>query len=354
MTLLNASALFAALGVLVPIVIHLHRKRKARVIEWPAMQFLTNTLASRRRGLALENLLLLFVRCLVILLFVLAMAQPLLPSGGSLPLVASFVLLTGGLIGLAVAVIRSLSVRTRVVGLVTAISLLAGAAATFRIDPEEFTSPTENCDLVIILDETSSMLIEEQQESEEERQSRFADAVEQALALVDTLSGSSTVGIIRCGPVVETIEGSPFDDLPAVRTLLTELRPTGGGANASEAIEQAVELAMKGRNPLKQVVLFTDDQLRTWESFEDSPSLQTPEPKAADAVGSEDAADGEEPDESRVHLAVHLAKLPEQTVNVSVVGTRVEATVPAVGIRGFCCIWLTECETHWLKTSFSW
>ena len=148
---------------------------------------------------------------------------------------------------------------------------------------------------------------------------------------MDTLSGSSTVGIIRCGPVVETIEGSPFDDLPAVRTLLTELRPTGGGANASEAIEQAVELAKKGRNPLKQVVLFTDDQLRTWESFEDSPSLQMPEPKAADAVVSEDAADGEEPGESRVHLAVHLANLPDRTVNVSVVGTRVEATVPAVG-----------------------
>ena len=48
MTLLNASALFATSALLVPIIIHLNRKRKAKVIEWPAMQFLQNTMASRR------------------------------------------------------------------------------------------------------------------------------------------------------------------------------------------------------------------------------------------------------------------------------------------------------------------
>ena len=342
MTLLNASALFAACGLLVPIVIHLHRKRKAKIIEWPAMQFLTNTMASRRRGLALENLLLLLVRCLVILLFVLAMAQPLLPSGGLLPVVVSFVLLIGGLIGLTVATIRFLTWRSRVAGIVAAVILLAGAAATFNVDPEDFSSPTENCDLVIVLDETSSMLLEEQQE-EAQQQSRFTDAVDEALILVDQLSGSSTVSIIRCGPVIETIDGSPIRDLPAARKLLVELQPTGGGANTNDAIEQAVELAKKGPNSRKQVVFFTDDQLITWESFEEGRSLQMPAADVVDAGQAvnagqpvdagqpEDAADEDKQDESRVHLAVHLTKLPQLAANISVVNARIESPVPAVG-----------------------
>lgn len=332
MTLLNASALFAAVGILVPIIIHLHRKRKARIVEWPAMQFLRNTLASRRRGLALENLLLLLVRCLVIMLFALAMAQPLLPSGGSVQLAASLALMTGGLVGLAVASIRSLTPRTRVAGFVAASALLTGAAATLHIHPEDFNSPTQNCDLVIVIDETSSMLMESQQgteHQEDQHESRFTHAVDEALLLVDQLSGSSTVSIVRCGPVIETLTGSPFRDLPAAATLLAELRPTGGGANTSDAIEQAVALAKKGPNPFKQVVLFTDDQLRTWESLDELPSLQAPPVNSGTAVTSD--AEEEKQDDRNVHLAVHLAKLPDRVVNVSVVDIRIESPVSAVG-----------------------
>lgn len=331
MTLLNASALFAACSLLVPIFIHLHRKRKAQVVEWPAMQFLTHTLACRHRGLALENLLLLFVRCLVILFFVLAMAQPLVPSAAApFQLVASLLMMTGGLLGLTVAVIRSLAFRNRVAGIVAAAMLLTGAATTLKTDPEDFSSPTENCDLVIVLDETSSMLMDEQQD-EARQKSRFADAVDEALLLVDRLSGSSTVGIVRCGPVVETIEGAPFRDLPAARRLLTVLKPTGGGASTGEAIDQAIALADKGPNSRKQVVLFTDDQLSTWESFEESGSLQMTTQRAVRVDTSEDAAEEEKHNEGRVHLAVHLANLPAPMVNVSVVSTRIKSPVPAVG-----------------------
>ncbi|MEP3481586.1 MAG: BatA domain-containing protein, partial [Fuerstiella sp.] len=330
MTLLNASAFFAALGLLVPIVIHLHRKRKARIVEWPAMQFLTNTMASRRRGLSLENLLLLFVRCLVILLFALAMAQPLLPSAGSLPLVASFVMMTGGLMGLVAGMIRSLTLRIRIAGIVAAVVLLTATAVTLQLDPDDFTSPTENCDLVIVLDETSSMLMTDQT-AEDQQQSAFAHSVDQAMMLVDQLSGSSTVIIMRCGPVIETIDGSPFRDLPAARKLLVEIQATGGGANTNDAIERAIELAKRGPNSRKQVVLFTDDQLKTWESFEETRSFQISADNTLHENVPEDVAQAEKSAESRVHLAVHLAKLPQHAANVSVVGVRVESPVPAVG-----------------------
>ena len=340
MTLLNASALFAAIGLLVPIVIHLHRKRKARVIEWPAMQFLTNTMASRRRGLALENLLLLFVRCLVIALFVLAVARPLMPANSSLPVIGALVLMTGGLIGLAVAVIRSFKFRTRVAGSVAAIVLLGGAAATIGFDPGDLTSPTGNCDLVIVLDETSSMLVKAEH-SDDPQASPFAAATHEALRLVDQLSGSSTVSIVRCGPVIETMEGSPFRDLRAARKLLAELQPTGGGASTGGAVDQAIALAKKGPNAHKQVVLFTDNQLKTWESFEESRRQHATLPLGES--GSQ-ARSGPSPSpglrrsqreggtlDDRVHLAVHLANLPEHAANISVVNTRIKSAVPAVG-----------------------
>lgn len=328
MTLLNAPALFAAAGLLVPILIHLHRKRKAQVVEWPAMQFLANTLATRRRGLALENLLLLFVRCVVIMLFVLAVARPILPEGNALRLVGFFLLATGGLIGLAAALTRTLAGRIRVAGAVAAGLLLCVAVFTLNMKPEELASPTANCDLVLVLDESSSMLTDGEEES------RFASAVSEAQALVDRLSGSSTVGIVRCGPVIETVAGSPFRDLPAASTSLSELRPRGGGATTKEAIDRAFALARKGPNAFKQVVLFTDDQLQAWESLDGNGFAQTASTasdETADGSDAEDDTDAGEAEDATVHLAIHRASLPKHAVNVSVVSTRIDSPVLAVG-----------------------
>lgn len=333
MTLLHLSSLFAAVGILVPIAIHLHRKRRARVVAWPAMQFLTQTLASRRRGLSVENLLLLFVRCSVILLFALAMAQPLLPDGRSLSVVGSLLLLTGGIFGITLAVIRFFARRTRMVGLATGIVLLTAAAATLRSSPQNFSSPTEHCDLVIVLDETSSMLMTERQA--QDASSPFARAVDEAISLVGQLSGSSTVAIVRCGPVVETLEGGPFRDLSAAEKRLAELRPTGGGANTSEALDQAVALAQKGPNSLKQVVLFTDTQLSVWESLEQSRWLSSTtvdhDPaRAQNAAQTTTQTEPKPETDERVPLAVQLARLPDQAANISVSDIRVDSPVPAV------------------------
>ncbi|MFN9035612.1 MAG: BatA domain-containing protein, partial [Planctomyces sp.] len=81
MTLLNSFALVASSALIVPIIIHLRRHRKVRIVDWPAMQFLSQSMLIRRRGLRLEEFLLLFLRCLIILLFALAMARPVIPPG---------------------------------------------------------------------------------------------------------------------------------------------------------------------------------------------------------------------------------------------------------------------------------
>src|ERR687891_655407 len=67
-----AGAIFAA-G---PVIIHLLNRRRYRVVQWAAMDFLKEAMQRNRRILHLRDLLLLALRTLCVLLFGLAMARP--------------------------------------------------------------------------------------------------------------------------------------------------------------------------------------------------------------------------------------------------------------------------------------
>ena len=49
MTFLNWTILFGLIGIAIPIIIHLLNRRRAKTVEWGAMQFLLASLASRNR-----------------------------------------------------------------------------------------------------------------------------------------------------------------------------------------------------------------------------------------------------------------------------------------------------------------
>jgi hypothetical protein len=69
-------ALAAAVGaVSVPIIIHLLNRRRFKVVTWAAMRFLLAAERKNTRRMRLEQIILLAVRCLLILLIVLAMAS---------------------------------------------------------------------------------------------------------------------------------------------------------------------------------------------------------------------------------------------------------------------------------------
>jgi hypothetical protein len=73
-------ALAAAAGaVSVPIIIHLLNRRRFKVVTWAAMRFLLAAQRKNSRRMRLEQLILLAVRCLLVLLLVLAMAS-LMPT----------------------------------------------------------------------------------------------------------------------------------------------------------------------------------------------------------------------------------------------------------------------------------
>jgi hypothetical protein len=65
----------------IPIIIHLFTRQRYKRIPWAAMDFLLRAFKKTRRRLRLEHLLLLLLRILAILLFILALANPLLSPG---------------------------------------------------------------------------------------------------------------------------------------------------------------------------------------------------------------------------------------------------------------------------------
>jgi hypothetical protein len=70
---------FAALGALCalgPLVIHLLNRRRYRVVNWAAMEFLRQAIQRNRRILQIRDILLLILRTAAVLLFGLALARP--------------------------------------------------------------------------------------------------------------------------------------------------------------------------------------------------------------------------------------------------------------------------------------
>ena len=68
--------LWALGGVAIPIAIHLWRRQTPQIERWAAMQFLRAALDRHARRLRIESLLLLLVRCLLLALLALAIAEP--------------------------------------------------------------------------------------------------------------------------------------------------------------------------------------------------------------------------------------------------------------------------------------
>src|SRR5262249_16529346 len=81
LSFLNPFLLWGLAFTSIPIIIHLLQRRRQRTVGWGAMEFLLLSVRKRSRRLRLEQLILLLIRCLVILLVVLALCRPALRPG---------------------------------------------------------------------------------------------------------------------------------------------------------------------------------------------------------------------------------------------------------------------------------
>lgn len=77
---LNPWMLLGTLAIASPILIHLLNKRRFKIVQWAAMDFLFEADKKNRRRVQLENFILLLLRCLAMLLLALMLARPFLPS----------------------------------------------------------------------------------------------------------------------------------------------------------------------------------------------------------------------------------------------------------------------------------
>jgi len=85
----NPALLWGGLLVASPIIIHLLSKRRFRILDWAAMDFVLEAERRNRRRIRLEHLILLLLRCLAVLLATLLVARLLARPGGLLGAVAN-------------------------------------------------------------------------------------------------------------------------------------------------------------------------------------------------------------------------------------------------------------------------
>lgn len=78
MEFINPLMLWGALAMSIPIIIHFWHQKKGKVIEWAATQWLVEKNLQQSRGIRLDNILLLLLRCLLLLTLCFFLSKPLM------------------------------------------------------------------------------------------------------------------------------------------------------------------------------------------------------------------------------------------------------------------------------------
>ena len=128
------------------------------------------------------------------------------------------------------------------------LQLLALAALVFALAGPYFlrASGIEG-DLILVLDASASM------QASDVSPSRFGQARQEALGLIDQLPQSNLATVIRMGDVPEVLVAQS-QDKGRVRRTIVEARPTAGGADLDSALSLAASVVREER-PAKVVVL---------------------------------------------------------------------------------------------------
>lgn len=197
-----APALLAGLAaVAVPILLHLLRRERRQVVEFPSLMFLRQIPQETTNRRRLRHPLLLALRCLALALIALAFARPFL--------------------------------RDRVT------SLPIG---------------DQTRDVVILLDRSYSM----------GHADRWARAVSAAGDVVDELGGQDRGTIVLFDERAEATS-EPTSDRAMLRAQLSDARPGSGATRYVPALRLARELLVEGARPRGEVVLVSDFQRAGWD-----------------------------------------------------------------------------------------
>ncbi|MBP9226099.1 MAG: VWA domain-containing protein, partial [Verrucomicrobiales bacterium] len=262
MLFLNTVLLLGALGIAIPIVIHLLNRRSSRVVDWGAMNFLLESLAIRNRRIQLEEALLMATRCLLVGLLALALARPFIPPGSTIPWLLVLPLLLLAVVGIGITVVLHDEPKWR--RWIGGISLLLLLACISLIVFEKYLNlsrfaPGARQDIALIIDASTSMGIEI------DGTTNFERAVEEARTLIKRAPRGHAFSLIVGGPSPGARILDPTTDRATLDAALEDLTPLDGAMTTYQAFTLASLSLARGDNPAKQIVILTDEQNVGWE-----------------------------------------------------------------------------------------
>jgi len=202
---LNPLLLLGALGVALPILAHLLNRYQVKRTPWAAMQFLNRSVRVRSRQLRLKDVLLLLLRCLAIVLLVLAFTRPIVGRDGPL-----------------------------------------GAVGEQRVA------------VTIALDASYSM------QHQDEGSTRFQRALEKIEQIAETIRPGDPVTLCLLGSDVRVVaRNMPFNP-ESFTQILRAQEPTFEALDLNGVPSQLDALSNELKAPLKEIYIVTDLQEKDW------------------------------------------------------------------------------------------
>jgi len=201
--------LLAALAGVVPVLLHLIHRRKAKEVPFSTLRFLKISVQRTRRRKYIEDLSLLLLRVFVLLLIALGLARPA---------VSSLFALWGG-----------------------------GRAAA----------------VAIVLDNSASMALNDSGHT------RFETARQGVQQVIAGLRSGDLVALLPTGGPQKGALGRLFRAHESVRQALDECKPSFERADLSTNIQQARGLLAEADAPFKEIYVFTDNQALSWEGLKE-------------------------------------------------------------------------------------
>lgn len=261
MLFLNTWMLLGLLGIAVPVIIHLLNRRQARLIDWGAMQFLLDSLISRRRRVLLEEILLLAARCLLVGLVALAVSRPFIPASSNVPwgLVLPAGLLAIVFFGISFALWRYPLWRRRVLWTAAVLAAVAVTAVLCErwLNLRRFGRGGSR-DVAIVIDGSSSMTMQIDGET------NFRRAVKEAGDYIQACPRGVAFSLIVAGSVPNSLTPAPITDRKHLLRLLDDAVPVQGTMQALDTLAVAATSLAQGYNGAKQIVLIGDGQSVGW------------------------------------------------------------------------------------------
>jgi PA14 domain/Aerotolerance regulator N-terminal/von Willebrand factor type A domain len=263
MSFINTILLAGLAAVAIPVIIHLLSRKAAKVIDWGAMQFLLDSIESRKRRIQLEEALLMAARCLLMALLALAVARPFAPPGSPIPWVVVLPAFLISLVAFTTAIILRGNRRW-----FWLLLLIAAASAAYSgmsvyyeyVWQQKRFGTAGRKDIAIIIDSSTSMQLRSGAAG-----TNFDAAVAEAKEIVDKSDSGSAFSLILGGPVPVARIGEPVINKSDVQEALGKLQPVRGKMAAFDALATAAVSLSRGANPNKEIIILTDGQNIGWD-----------------------------------------------------------------------------------------